>query len=319
MADGFDYSKEYEEIVRVYSSTGANLLDLLQKTTASAVVNGNKVLGKTEVEGIKINLESFEEGVKVKVIVEDNVVIENPVHLCFGMTPEKGRQVIKSSFVIGKNSKVSFLSHCMFPNAKDIEHVMEFDMKVKKNAKVEYFEEHFHPEEGHVIVKPKLRAVLEEKAVLEDEFKIVKGKVGFLDLDYEVKQEKSSTCNLITKAYGKKDDKIIIKESLYLDGENASGTAKSRIVLTENSSAKVLGEIIGNAANTRGHVDCHEIVQGDKAKAEAVPKIAVNHPLARITHEASIGRINKKEIETLMSRGLSEEQAIDFIVKGILK
>jgi Fe-S cluster assembly scaffold protein SufB len=73
-----------------------------------------------------------------------------------------------------------------------------------------------------------------------------------------------------------------------------------------------------SAKGARGHIDCSEIIIG-KALAESVPIIKVSHPEARITHEASIGKVNQKELETLMTRGLSEKEAIDFIVKGRIK
>ena len=40
---------------------------------------------------------------------------------------------------------------------------------------------------------------------------------------------------------------------------------------------------------------------------------------AKVTHEAAIGSIDKKQMQTLMARGLSEEEAVDVIVKGVLK
>jgi Fe-S cluster assembly scaffold protein SufB len=72
------------------------------------------------------------------------------------------------------------------------------------------------------------------------------------------------------------------------------------------------------APDTRGHVDCVEVVQGN-AKAKAVPLINVQNETAQVTHEAAIGRVNQKELETLMARGLKQEEAIDVIIGGMLK
>jgi Fe-S cluster assembly scaffold protein SufB len=59
-------------------------------------------------------------------------------------------------------------------------------------------------------------------------------------------------------------------------------------------------------------------VQGH-AQASAIPIVRVFHPEAKVTHEAAIGSVDKKELETLMARGLSPEQAIEMIVSGILR
>jgi uncharacterized protein len=46
--------------------------------------------------------------------------------------------------------------------------------------------------------------------------------------------------------------------------------------------------------------------------------VIVRDDQARVTHEAAIGTVNKKELETLMSRGLDEDEAVDVIIRGML-
>jgi Fe-S cluster assembly scaffold protein SufB len=60
-----------------------------------------------------------------------------------------------------------------------------------------------------------------------------------------------------------------------------------------------------------------EIVR-DRAVASAIPIVRVTDPQAQVTHEAAIGTVNRKELETLMARGLGEEAAVDAIVRGML-
>ena len=314
-----NYSDEYKQMVDVYEKAGGIEEDLKDNATASLVINENKVLSKIQVPGLKVETKQIPDGVNVKITVEEGVEIKNTVHLCYGMLPSEGKQMIESDFLVKKGAKVKFLSHCLFPNAVKIQHIMDSKMVIEEDADVSYVEEHFHPDECDIVVKPNLKTVLGKNAKFFDEFKIIKGRVGLVDLDYEVNQKQDSSCELMTKIYAKKNDEVKVKESLFLNEERASGTAKSRIVLKDEAKAVVLGEIEGNAAYTRGHVDCNEVIEGEKALAEAVPKIKVNHPLSRVTHEAAIGRINKKELETLMSRGLTREQATDFIVNGLLK
>jgi uncharacterized protein len=40
---------------------------------------------------------------------------------------------------------------------------------------------------------------------------------------------------------------------------------------------------------------------------------------AKLTHEAAIGSVDKKQVETLLARGLTEEEAVDAVVKGMLR
>jgi Fe-S cluster assembly scaffold protein SufB len=47
--------------------------------------------------------------------------------------------------------------------------------------------------------------------------------------------------------------------------------------------------------------------------------VRVTDHRAKVTHEAAIGTVDKKELETLMTRGLDEETAVDIIVQGMLE
>jgi len=46
--------------------------------------------------------------------------------------------------------------------------------------------------------------------------------------------------------------------------------------------------------------------------------VEVADPKAHVTHEAAIGSVDNKQLETLMSRGLNEDQAIELIIEGLL-
>ncbi|MEK6803829.1 MAG: SufD family Fe-S cluster assembly protein [Nitrospirota bacterium] len=93
---------------------------------------------------------------------------------------------------------------------------------------------------------------------------------------------------------------------------------KTRVVLEGEATAEITGITEAPAEGARGHVDCMEIVQG-RAHASAIPIVRVFHPEAKITHEAAIGSVDKKELETLMARGLNPEQAVELIVSGMLR
>jgi len=65
-------------------------------------------------------------------------------------------------------------------------------------------------------------------------------------------------------------------------------------------------------------MDCAEIVRG-RATASNTPHVIVRDDQAHITHEAAIGTVDRKELETLMARGLDEDEAVDVIVRGMLR
>jgi Fe-S cluster assembly scaffold protein SufB len=123
---------------------------------------------------------------------------------------------------------------------------------------------------------------------------------------------------LTAKVFGHADDRISIKEEVILSGENARGLIKTRVALEDEATAEITGITEGNAPGARGHVDCMEIVK-DNAIARAIPIVSVRNPLAKVTHEAAIGSVDRKQLETLMAHGLTPDEAVEMIVKGILR
>ena len=53
------------------------------------------------------------------------------------------------------------------------------------------------------------------------------------------------------------------------------------------------GIMEAHAQGARGHVDCREIIK-DRAIGRAIPIVLVTNPLAKVTHEAAIGTVDKK-------------------------
>jgi hypothetical protein len=318
-ATEIDYSEEFAAIARAYERSGGDPEALLNKRVGSLVVSGNRVLGLNGLPGLEMEVEELPDGIKVQVEIEPGVVIERPIHLCFGVLPREGIQRILSSFEIGAGANVKFLAHCSFPNAVKVQHIMESEIHIGKGATMEYNEAHFHGPQGGTEVFPQAKITIEEGGIYRSEFKLIEGAVGLLEIDYDVYLNSRATAELTAKIYGKREDRIRIEESLYLNGEGARGLVKGRVVLQERAQAEFTGEAVGAAPFARGHIDCTEILRGTEAKAVAVPKLVVLDDRAKLTHEAAIGRINTKELETLMARGLTEEEAVETVVRGLLR
>jgi ABC-type lipopolysaccharide export system ATPase subunit len=139
-----------------------------------------------------------------------------------------------------------------------------------------------------------------------------------IELDYGALCEKDSVVEMKTRIFGRNADRIHIREAATLKGESSVGVLTSHIALKDKSSAVIESELIADAPYARGHVDCKEIVQGE-ARARAVPIVQVNDRRAHVTHEAAIGSVDSKQLETLMSRGLTEDEATDLIIEGLLR
>jgi Fe-S cluster assembly protein SufB len=73
-----------------------------------------------------------------------------------------------------------------------------------------------------------------------------------------------------------------------------------------------------NAANVKSTVRCDALLLDEESKTNTYPYMEVNRDDATITHEASTGKVGEEQLFYLMSRGLSEEEALTTIVLGFL-
>jgi len=311
------WARGFEAILRAYEEAGGKVTALQSERIASAVVSANRVLAVNEIPGVHIEAEETPTGVRARIVVAPGTRVQYPVHLCFGMVPAEGVQEIISKFEIGEGAEVGFLAHCTFPNARDLRHVMESHILVGPGATMRYVEGHYHGPYGGIHVLPTTGVVVEEGGWFENGFSLIHGRVGRLDLRIEADVEARGVAELTTKAYGFDDDTIRVEEVLRLNGPDARGLTKTRVAVRDRALSEVYTTTEGNAPGARGHMDCTEIVRGE-AVARNVPVVVVRDDRARVTHEAAIGSVSRKELETLMARGLSEEEAVDIIIRGML-
>ena len=309
--------KDKNQMDELFDTTGADHGVLHDPEAAHLVVHHNKVLGAHLVPGLHVDVKELKDGIDAKLKLDEGAKLKKPVHICFGMLPETGIQKIVMDVDIGKDSEISIYAHCTFPYAVDVKHIMDAKIHVGENAKYTYFERHIHADSGGVKVYPKAIVELDKGAVFKTEFELLKGRVGLIDIDYETVSKEDSIMEMSARINGRGDDIIKIREIGSLEGENSKGSLTSRVAVRDNARAEVYNKLTATAAYARGHVDCKEIIQ-DNGTANAIPIVEVKHPKAHVTHEAAIGSVDSKELETLMSRGLDEDEAVELIIQGLL-
>ncbi len=80
-----------------------------------------------------------------------------------------------------------------------------------------------------------------------------------------------------------------------------------------------LMHVAKNAADVKAHVSCDALLLDGFAKTNTYPYNQINRNDAVISHEAKIGKISSEEIFYLMSRGISEDDAVAMIVLGFIE
>jgi Fe-S cluster assembly scaffold protein SufB len=309
---------ELDDLKRTLPMVGAEPSILDDARIAHVVAHGHRILSHRTVPGLRVDLEETPDAIVGKLIVEAGAHIAQPIHMCFGLARPIGVQQIKIEVEVCEGAQAQVLSHCLFPFAKAAEHRMQAVMEIGPEASLIYTEGHYHGPHGGMQVLPHATIKIGKRARYFSDFSLLSGSVGNLDIDYLVDVGEEGIAELSAKIFAHKTDRITLKEAVMLRGERSRGLIKTRVVLEDRAFAEVTGITEAHARGARGHVDCMEVVQGE-AHASAIPIVRVFHPEAKVTHEAAIGRVDKKELETLMARGLTPEQAIELIVSGILR
>src|SRR6266704_1030799 len=149
----------------------------------------------------------------------------------------------------------------------------------------------------------------------------------------------SDVYNLVTKrAYAYEDSsvewidanvgsKLTMKyPSVYLVGPRAKAEIVSVAFAGKNrhqdrglSTYRGLVHVAKGAVGVKSSVRCDALLMDDQSKTTTYPYMEVNEDDATITHEATVGRINEDQLFYLMSRGLSETQALSMIVTGFME
>jgi Fe-S cluster assembly protein SufB len=73
------------------------------------------------------------------------------------------------------------------------------------------------------------------------------------------------------------------------------------------------------ARNAKSNVECDALLIDETAKTDTYPYIEIDEKSAHIGHEATVSKVGDEQLFYLMSRGMSEEEAMALIVRGFIE
>ena len=254
----------------------------------------------------------------IDIIVHPNVKNKS-IHIPVIITVGGLNDLVYNDFYIGENCDVVIVAGCGIHNktCNTSSHNGIHSFHIGKNSKVKYIERHIGEGEGSggKILNPVTRIYQKENSVME----------------LETSQLSGVTLSL-RKTYAKLEDKakLIIHENILttenqtaktqfkvdLIGEHSSVEVVSHSVAKDNSYQEFKSDLIGKN-ECFGHVECDGILL-DKARIISIPKIDAIDNNASLVHEAAIGKIAGDELIKLMTLGLTQKEAEDFIIQGFL-
>ena len=273
------------------------------------VVNDDEIVQDINIEGVETDIKS-ENG---KIHGTIGIKRDSEINLCFLLHQKEIQDIdLKIRVFEGVNAKI--ITNCALVSGT---HNSSFKIEVGKNSIIEVDERHFH---GTSQVKVNARTCinLDENSTANSKFELRKGNGGRINYFFCSNLMKSSKLNSIFKGIFKGRDNVNIDENVRLIGEKSSAMIETKTVGMENSEVSFTGKLIGEGKNSKGHMECSEVIM-ENAVARSTPKLEVIDETSRLTHEAAIGKIDQEKINLLMAKGLDRERAIHKIITGILR
>ncbi len=310
-----------EEILESLENYNIDINDFLpgHGKGAKLLLNFNKISGIEEIEGVILKGREIENGIVADIIIKEGSVIEDPVHLCFGVNKQSGIQQIFPRIIAEDNTEVTIRAHCSFPNADGLTHKMFGHFYIGNNCKFAYNETHYHGEKSGALVAPVSYMYIGENSIYENNFNLTQGTPGKVKILLDIYAMKNSVIRSNVKAFGKGiGDSIRIRDSVFLEGENARSVIKMKAAAKDGGEVLMYGITEGNAPYCNGHVECQEIVLGKGSICRSRPFIRAIDPTSTVSHEASLGRFPQKWLDELQAKGLSEEEATDILIEAML-
>ncbi len=96
-------------------------------------------------------------------------------------------------------------------------------------------------------------------------------------------------------------------------------TSKSISKGTGRSSYRGLLKVHKGANDCKSNVVCDALLLDDKARSDTYPYIEIDEDDVSVGHEASVSKVGEEQLFYLMSRGLSEEEAMTMVVSGFIE
>ncbi|MBI2598477.1 MAG: SufD family Fe-S cluster assembly protein [Candidatus Diapherotrites archaeon] len=101
---------------------------------------------------------------------------------------------------------------------------------------------------------------------------------------------------------------------------NTTSTITSKSISKDGGRASYRGllKVARGCKNVKSNVVCDALILDKDSRSDTYPTIEVDEPTAATTHEARVGKVGQDQIFYLMSRGLSEQEALTLIVMGFI-
>ncbi|MDF2953223.1 MAG: Fe-S cluster assembly scaffold protein SufB [Thermodesulfobacterium sp.] len=273
-----------------------------------------KAVSSKKDEFTKAVAEDLDNGYFIRVLPGYKLVY--PVQTCLYIRTENIAQKVHNIVIVEEGAELNLITSCsVHPHIGSALHIGVSEFYVKKGGKLTFSMIHVWGEKTDV--RPRTGIIVEEGGTYISTYVSL-----FPVRNIQTapvcrllgKDAKASFISIIANYPGSYVD---IGGEVHLEAEETKTEIISRNVVYGGENI-ARGKIIAKAPKVKGHLECQGLMLSDEGIMKAIPELDSHFYDVELTHEAAVGKIAQEEVEYLMARGLSEDEATSLIVKGFL-
>jgi Fe-S cluster assembly protein SufB len=253
------------------------------------------------------------------IYVPKGVNVEIPLQAYFRINTENMGQFERTLMIIDEGAYVHYVEGCTAPIYKtDSLHSAVVEIIVKKNARCRYTTiQNWSNNVYNLVTK---RAVAHEGATME----WVDGNIGSkVTMKYPAvwmtgEHAKGEVMSIAFAGEGQHQD---AGAKMVHAAPHTSSTIVSKSVARGGgrTSYRGLVQIDEGAYGSRSTVKCDALLVDTISRSDTYPYVDVREDDVSMGHEATVSRVSDDQLFYLMSRGLSEDEAMAMVVRGFVE
>ena len=252
------------------------------------------------------------------VYVPKNVKLEMPLQSYFRMNSPESGQFEHTLIIVEEGASLHFIEGCSAPKYNKVNlHAGCVELFVKKDGYLRYSTiENWSRNMYNLNTK---KAIIEENAQVDWVSGSFGSKVSMLYPMSILKGDNSKT-EYTGITFAGKGQNLDTGFKVVHVGKNTSSMVNAKSLSSGGGISTYRGyvSVLPNAENSKCFVSCDGLMLDDISKSDTIPVCNVENFDTEFSHEAKVGKISDKVIFYLMSRGLSEEDAKELIIKGFV-
>ncbi|MBA2607717.1 MAG: Fe-S cluster assembly protein SufB, partial [Actinobacteria bacterium] len=254
------------------------------------------------------------------IYVPPGVNCELPLQAYFRINSENAGQFERTLIIADEGAQVHYIEGCSAPvYAKDTDslHSAVVELIAKKSARITYTTIQNWSNNVYNLVTKRGRADAEARIEWID------GNIGSkLTMKYPsvYLMGPKASGEVLSVAYAGPDQWQDAGAKMYHCAPETTSTIVSKSISQGGGRTTYRGmvHVDEGATKSKSFVRCDALILDEDSQSDTYPYMEVGERDAQIGHEATVSKIGSEQLFYLMSRGLSEEQAMGMIVNGFI-